>query len=208
MTPMFRMRRNRSDTVFRRHGVQQYMWRVSFVAVAFLAPILWPQGSQPKLPPAGNSLVTVEAHPDRLQLRRGDDLGVEVSITAGPDGAYMPNFFGDWFRTCRTGFSVDIFTLQGKRASESTNGCAGSELLGIEPPARELLGQYVFLKPGEIRSWRTTLTRITRSPGNYEVKAEYLSDQHRIKEVAALPEVHGLMVVGPVYAKPVWIRVE
>ena len=184
------------------------MWRVSFVAVAFLAPILWPQGSQSKLPQDRDQLVTVSVRPDRLQLRPGDNLGVEVWITAGPDGAYMPNFFGDWFRTCRTGFSVDIFTLQGKRASESINGCAGSELLGMEPPARELLGQYVFLKPGETRRWRTTLTRITRSPGTYELKAEYLSDQPRIKDVAALPEVHGLMVVGPVYAKPVLVRIK
>jgi hypothetical protein len=183
------------------------MWRISFVAVAFLAPNLLPQGLQSKLPEDGNRLVTVSVNPDRLEVRLGDSLGVEVSITAGPDGAYMPNFFGDWFQTCRTGFSVDIFTLQGKRASESSKGCGGSELLGAEPPARELLGKYVFLKPGEIRSWRTTLTRITRSPGTYEVKAEYLSDQHRIKEVAALPEVHGLMVVGPVYAKPVSVRI-
>jgi hypothetical protein len=184
------------------------MLRVSFVAVALLAPILWPQVSPPKLPQDGNRLVTVSVRPDRLQVRPGDDLGVEVSIRAGPDGAYMPNFFGDWFRTCRTGFSVDIFTSQGKRASEATKGCGGSEPFGEGPPARDLLGQYVFLKPGETRSWRTTLTRITRSPGTYEVKAEYLSDQHRIKEVAALPEVHGLMVVGPVYAKPVMVRVK
>jgi hypothetical protein len=87
-------------------------------------------------------------------------------------------------------------------------GCGGSEIIGAEPPARELLAQYVFLKPGEIRSWRTTLTNITRSPGTYEVRAEYLSNQHRIKEVAALPEVHGLMVIGTIYAKPVLVRIQ
>jgi hypothetical protein len=184
------------------------MLRVSFVAVAFLAPILWPQELPSKLPHDANRLVTVSVRPDRLQVRPGDNLGVEVSIAAGPDGAYLPNFFGDWFRTCQTGFSVDIFTLQGKRASASIKGCGGSELFGGGPPARDLLREYVFLKPGETRSWRTTLTRITRSPGTYEVKAEYLSDQHRIKEVAALPEVHGLMIVGPVYAKPVMVRVK
>jgi len=75
------------------------------------------------------------------------------------------------------------------------------------PPA-ELLREYVFLKPGEARSWRTALTKITRSPGIYEVKAEYISGQHRIKEVAALPEVHGLLAVGPIYAKPVLVRIK
>ena len=185
-----------------------YMRRVSFVAIALLAPILLPPGLQSKLPQDENTLVTVSVHPDRIQLRPGDDLGVEVTIAAGPHGVYLPNFFGDFLQTCRTGFSVDIFTLQGKRASDETRGCAGSELTGAEPPARELLGQYVFLKPGEIRSWRTTLTKITRSPGTYEVKAEYLSNEHRIKEVAALPEVHGLMVVGTAYSKPVWVRIQ
>jgi hypothetical protein len=184
------------------------MLRVSFVAVAFLASILLPQEPQSKLLRDENRLVTVSVNPDRLQLRPGDHLGVEVLITAGPDGAYLPNFFGDFFQTCRTGFSVDIFTLEGKRASESIKGCAGSELMGAGPPARDLLRGCVFLKPGEVRSWRTTLTRITRSPGAYEVKAEYLSNQSRIKEVAALPEVHGLMVVGTVYANPVWVRIK
>ena len=180
------------------------MLRIASAAVPFLLFLL----PQPQPPHDENSLVTVSVHPDRIQLRPGDNLGLEVTIAAGPRGVYLPNFFGDFLHTCRTGFSVDIFTLQGKRASEETRGCAGSELTGAELPARELLGQYVFLKPGEIRSWRTTLTKITRSPGTYEVKAEYLSNQHRIKEVAALPEVHGLMVVGTVYAKPVWVRIQ
>ena len=64
------------------------------------------------------------------------------------------------------------------------------------------------MKPGETRSWRTTLTKITRSPGTYEVRAEYLSNQHRIKDVAALSEVRGLMVVGTIYAKPVLVRIQ
>jgi hypothetical protein len=184
------------------------MLRISFVAVALFAPILLPQGPQSKPPQDENRLATVSVYPDRLQLRPGANLEVEVSIIAGPNGAYMPNFFGDFLQTCRTGFSVDIFTLEGKPAAESAKGFGGSELPGVEHPARESLGKYVFLKPGEIRSWRTTLTRITRSPGTYEVKAEYLSDQHRIKEVAALPEVHGLMVIGPIYAKPVLVRIQ
>jgi hypothetical protein len=184
------------------------MPRISFISVACLAPVLLAQGLQSKLPPNGNQLVTVSVRPDHLQIHPGDDLGAEVTITAGTDGAYVPNFFGDWIQTCHSGFSVDIFTLQGKRASELMKGCGGSDLYGEGPPAKELLGEYVLLKPGETRSWRTILTRITKSPGTYEVKAEYLSDQHRIKEVAALPEVRGLMVVGPIYAKPVFIRIK
>jgi len=70
-----------------------------------------------------------------------------------------------------------------------------------------LLKQYVLLKPGESRIWRTTLTKISKSAGTYEGRAEYLSAQDRIEEVARLPEVRGMMVMGHIQAKPVRIRI-
>jgi hypothetical protein len=151
-------------------------------------------------------LVTVTTKPDHNDLRRGQDLGVTLTIEAGSDGAYLPNFFGDWLETCQSGFYVDIYTLQGSRASTSERGCAG-DFLGPGPPLKELLAQYVLLKPGESRSWHTTLTNIVKAAGTYEIKGEYLSAQTRIGEVAALPEVHGLMVVGHIQARPVLIRI-
>jgi hypothetical protein len=155
----------------------------------------------------GIQLATVTARPDHFILRRGEDLGVTLTIQAGSRGAYMPNFFADWDQTCQSGFSVDIYTRRGDRASTSVHGCAG-DALGPGPPAQDLLlTEYVLLKPGESRSWHTTLTNIRRSPGTYEIKAEYLSAQTRIAEVAVLPEVQGLMVVGHVHAKPVLIEV-
>jgi hypothetical protein len=42
----------------------------------------------------------------------------------------------------------------------------------------------------------------------YEVRAAYLSNQRRIKDVAVLPEVHGVMVIGLIYAKPVLVRIQ
>jgi hypothetical protein len=163
---------------------------------------------QPRSKPmgGGEQLVTVTTKPDHQDLRRGQNLGVTLTINAGSDGAYLPNFFGDWDETCQSGFSVDIYTLQGNRSSTSVRGCIG-DFLGPGPPAKELLADYVLLKPGESRSWHTTLTNIVKSPGTYEIKAEYFSAQQRIEEVAALPEVHGLMVVGHIQAKPVLIRI-
>lgn len=154
----------------------------------------------------GEQLVTVTTKPDHQHLQEGQNLGVTLTIKAGSYGAYLPNFFGDWDETCQSGFSVDIYTLQGNRASTSVRGCIG-DFLGTGPPAKELLADYVLLKPGESRSWHTTLTNIVKSPGTYEIKAEYFSTQQRIEEVAALPEVHGLMVVGHIQAKPVLIRI-
>jgi hypothetical protein len=132
---------------------------------------------------------------------------VRLIIKAGPQVAYLPNFFGDWDKPCQSGFSVDICTLKGKRASKTAKGY-GFEFLGSGPAARELLSQYVFLKPGESRTWHTTITGITKSPGTYEVKAEYLSAQHGIEKVADLTEVHGLMVVGHIPAKPVLVFIQ
>src|ERR1700675_3764889 len=79
---------------------------------------------QPVSEPADVSLVTVTAKSDHLELRRGRDLGVTMTITAGTIGAYFPYFFGDLVATFQAGFSVDIYTLQGDRASTASKGCA------------------------------------------------------------------------------------
>jgi len=68
--------------------------------------------------------------------------------------------------------------------------------------------RYTFLKPGERRLWHTTLTKITKSPGSYEVQAGYISYQAQIQQVAALPEVRGLMVPGRVDAMPVKVTIK
>ena|ERR1700733_10112655 len=151
-------------------------------------------------------LATVTSTADYREVKAGQDLGVTVTIRAGNLGAYLPNHFTDWIDTCQAGFVVDIFTPDGVRASSDQKGCGGS-WLSPGPPARELLNDYVFLKPGESRSWHTTLTKIWKSRGRYEVRAEYFARPERIEEVAALPEVHGLMVVGHVAAKPVTIGI-
>lgn len=165
-------------------------------------------GQQAGRKQAGNreQLAIVTTTPDHLKWKSGQDIGVTVTITAGDRGAYLPNHFTDWNDTCQTGFVVDISSLQGDRASTSSKGCGGS-WLGPGPPARELLKGYILLKPGETKSWHTTLTHIWRLPGTYEVKAEYYSHPERIEEVAALPEVHGLMVIGHLPATPVKIRI-
>jgi hypothetical protein len=151
-------------------------------------------------------LATVTITPAHWELKLGQDLDVKLTIKAGNHGAYIPNHFADWDDTCQTGFVVNIYTLEGASASTTPKSCAGS-WLSPGPPARELLKDYVLLKPGESRSWRTTLTQIRKSTGTYEIKAEYYYHPERIEEVAALPEVHGLMVVGHVTAKPVRIRI-
>jgi hypothetical protein len=46
-----------------------------------------------------------------------------------------------------------------------------------------------------------------KSQGTCEVKPEYFARQERIEDVTALPEVHGLMVNGPLPAKPVKITI-
>ena len=160
-----------------------------------------------QMPDRGTDLVTVTASVDRKVLRAGQDLRVTVNLTAGAKGAWLPNHFGDFIETCRSGFSADIFTPEGKRASSSNKSCGGSWLFGQFIPSEELK-HYVFLKPGESRIWRTTLKEITHMPGTYEIKAGYLAAENRIEQVAALPEVHGLMVSGHVPAKPVRVRIQ
>jgi hypothetical protein len=54
-------------------------------------------------------LITVLVKPDQRNIRQGNDLGVEVTLTAGSEGAYVPNIFGDFNQTCRAGFWANIF---------------------------------------------------------------------------------------------------
>jgi len=152
------------------------------------------------------SLATVTTKPDRYTVRHGEALGITLTIKAGVRGAYLPNYFAAWVDTCQAGFSVDLVTLDNVHASTDVHGCAGS-ILGPGPSAKELLKEYIFLRPGEERSWHTTLSDLPKSPGNYKLEAEYLSAKYRIDEVASLPEVHNLMVVGRVAAQPVPIRI-
>jgi hypothetical protein len=165
-------------------------------------------GQQREGKPAGGveRLAAVTATPSQKELKLGQDLGVTLTIEAGNRGAYVPNSFKDWVDSCQSGFVVDIYSLQGDRASTGSKGC-GSSFLGPGPLAREMLKDYVFLKPGESRSWQTNVTQIRRSPGIYGIRAEYFSHQERIAEVAALPEVRGLMVIGHLPGKPVKIRI-
>ena len=149
-------------------------------------------------------LAIVTAKPDHYAVKPGETLGVTLTVKAGRRGAYLPNYFAAWFDTCQAGFAVDIFTLDNVRVSTVGRGCGGS-ILGPGPPAEELLNEYVFLRPGEERSWRTTLSDLPKNPGNYDIEAEYLSGKYRVDEVAALPAVHGLLVMGRVAAQPVRI---
>jgi hypothetical protein len=185
------------------------MFRLLSVIFVFLVPSV-AQVAPSNRSPSGKSLITVLVKPDRSAIRQGDDLRVEVTLTAGPEGAYVPNFFGGFNQTCEKGFWANFFPAQGQLASEMNRNCASDVLFGTTS-ARELLAKrFVFLKPGEIRRWHTTLTRIARSRGDYEVQAGYISsrDQIQIQEIAALPEVHGLMVLGRVDAKPMKVRIE
>ena len=175
--------------------------RILFVMVCCVSLIAAAQ-----TPNRGTDLVTVTASVDHRQLRAGQDLGVTVTLTAGPKGAWLPNHFGDFIETCQSGFSADIFTLEDKRASDSNKGCGGSWLYGNIIPSEELK-HYVILKPREERRWHTTIKEITRTSGTYQVLAEYLSAWNRIQQAAELPEVHGLMVMGHVPAKPVRVRI-
>jgi hypothetical protein len=186
------------------------MFRLISVVFVLFAPSLLAQVAPSNRSPNGKTLITVSVRPDRSDIHPGDDLGVEVTLKVGPDGAYVPNFFGDFMQTCEKGFWSDIFTPQGKIVSEPKASCAHEEIFGRNS-AKELLAErYVFLKSREDRRWRATLTGITKSPGSYEVRAGYISsrDQLQIQEIAALPEVHGLMVVGRVDAKTVKVRVK
>ena len=109
-------------------------------------------------------------------------------------------------KTCEHGFSANLFSLDGKLAADAPTGCGGSWLFGNETAMGEL-HNFVRLRPGETRSWHTTITTKTLKHGRYRMVAEYLSFAHRMEEVSRLPQVEGLMAQGRITAPPVIVTI-
>lgn len=160
------------------------------------------QGAQ-----ASSALATLRVQTDRLVYRQDAPLEVTLILKAGSNGVYLPAYFGDFMKTCEHGFSATLLTLAGKSADLHATGCMGGGLHsgpGIDTAQAELTN-FVRLKPGEIRTWRTTLKTSALSRGRYCLYGEYLSYAYMIDEVAQLREVKELMAKGRITATPLLI---
>lgn len=119
-------------------------------------------------------LATLVIRLQKSEYKQHEPIDVELVLRAGDRGVYLPDYFGDFMKTCEHGFSANLFTSDGKLAADAPTGCGGSWLFGNETAISEL-HNFVRLRPGETRTWHATLTTKTLKHGEYRVIAEYLS---------------------------------
>ena len=146
-----------------------------------------------------DDLAVLTIHLDKRTYKRGQPVRVTLLLTAGPEGAYFPAYFGDFNGTCAHGFAAEIMTEKGTLADPTPRGCATGQLGGMDsqqPPGS------VRLAPAQTRSWSTTLETRHVPKGRYTVIAEYLSYPPPVDNVASLEPSTSLFAIGRVTAKP------
>jgi len=152
-------------------------------------------------------LVSLNIKLGKSTYTRGEPITVTFRLVAGKNGTYLPNYFRDWIDTCERGFSADVFTKDGRLADPTARGCGGGGFHSGDDTAESEFRNFIYLRPGETRSWKTTIKTAAIAPGSYIVIAEYLSNVYMIQEVSNLPKVNGLMAKGKVFAKPVPMKI-
>ena len=146
-------------------------------------------------PQVSPTLVSLEIRPGVPSYRRGERISVTLTLRSGPEGVYLPDYFGSFLDTCRLGFSSEVLTQGGKAASTRQYGCASS---GASPTVT-----YVKLGPAETRTWTTDLETESIAPGRYCLYAEYMSPGPD----PALSSDQALLAVGRITALPLTIRI-
>ena len=147
-----------------------------------------------------DDLAVLTSHLEKTTYKRGDPIRVAIVLTAGPKGAYFPNYFGDFNGTCAYGFAAAILTDKGTSADLTVPGCATAQLGGMNSPQSVV---SIHLAPAETRTWNTTLQTRHVPKGRYTVIAEYLSFPPTVDNAASLERSTSLFATGRVVAKPV-----
>jgi len=154
-----------------------------------------------------SELATLVIRLQKSVYKPHEPINVELLLRAGEKGVYLPNYFGDFMATCKYGFSANLFSLDGKFTADAPAGCAGDLLHSTSDTALGELHNFVRLGSGETRTWHTTLTTTSLTPGRYRIVAEYLSFAYMMDEVSRLPQVKGLMAHGRITAPPVTVTI-
>lgn len=187
-----------------------YVATVSASAAAFGYPIFAETPASPantRVHGVSDDLATLTVKLDKNTCKAGQPVEVSLVLLAGSKGVYLPDYFGDFLKTCIHGFSAAIMTATGRSADPAGVGCGGDGGHSSLATAQTELHNFVYLKPGESRTWHTSLPTKAIPPGKYTVVAEYLSYAYMMEAVASLPQVNGLMAMGRVNAKPIPIQI-
>ncbi len=169
---------------------------LGFSSLAAQPPIKCKEFATPQINPA---LVSLENPIPGSVYRKGEPIHIKLTLRAGPQGVYLPDFFGPFMATCSHGFFSGLLTTEGKAANPNEPGCAYA---GPTPHIA-----YVKLNPEETRTWSTDLETTSIVPGRYCLYAEYLSSEQLLTTGIGLPDNKALVAKGKVSATPILIEI-
>ena len=95
-------------------------------------------------PQVSSALATLRDGATASVYKRGKPIHVTLTLRAGAEGVYLPDFFGPFQETCSHGFAVEVLDFHGRVADPNPAGCAYA---GGPPKI-----PYVRLKPEESRT--------------------------------------------------------
>jgi hypothetical protein len=144
-------------------------WLCAILAFQCVTARAQPAGQVPK------ALATLTIGLASTSVHSGEPITVTFLPKAGPQGAYLPDYFGDFITTCENGFSAAVITMDGASADPNERGCARSTLHSPDETVADALARFVHLAPNETRTWTTTVQTAAIPKGEYKVLGEYLS---------------------------------
>jgi hypothetical protein len=150
-------------------------------------------------PQVNPALVRLENETTGSVYKRGKPIHVTLTLRAGAEGVYLPDFFGSFQETCSHGFASEVLTRQGRTANPNEQGC-----IYAGPPPKIT---YIALRPGETRTWSTDLATASIAPGHYCLYAEYLSSEQLLSWATNLPNDRALVAKGRITAEPIPVEI-
>jgi|GEM_PF-2113335 len=150
-------------------------------------------------PQVSHTLVKLESVATGSIYKKGTPIHIILTVRAGHEGVYLPDFFGAFQQTCSHGFATQILTPQGRAANPNELGCAYA---GAPPKIT-----YVKLEPEEIRTWKIDLPTKAIPSGQYCLYAEYLSPKELMGWSVNLPDDKALVAKGRITATPIAIEI-
>jgi hypothetical protein len=122
-----------------------------------------------------------------------------VTLRAGSNGVYLPDFFGSFDSHCDYGFAATILTQRGASATKSGLGCGNA---GHHPYV-----EFKKLNPGEVRTWTMDLPTKSIGHGHYFISAEYLSSDRDMDPTSVPLADRALVGTGHIIAPRVSIKI-
>lgn len=152
------------------------------------------------------AVTTVMMHLEKQSFKPGEGISVHVELEAGAKGVYIAQGWGKAGDNI-PGFSISL-TAEDGRPAQSCNNEAVAENNGSLPPAAEVFKKnFVFVAAGQSVGYKETLECVTPLPGKYRLQASYHPDHPQTREVAQLPEAHGLVLDHALEAEPISIEI-